>query len=288
MKNHILNIGAMICAAIMLSVAIAGCSKLKAGDTFTATTDGVVFQYEVIMSRMNYVRVVPVSGNLHGTVTIPSVVSYDGDNFIVTQIGENAFRGCTSITSIYLPRTLSVIEAFAFAGCTSLQSINTPQPLSVIGDYAFDGCISLKEFSLDASISTLGKGCFRGCGALAEVKFPSSFSEIPDEAFYGCIGLGEIRLPSTVMHIGRDAFGRCHGVREIYLDRSVAMIGDGAFAECSRVEAITCLTATPPVCSVGTFAGIRTDIPVTVMMSSLQNYRIAPGWNRFINFTGRY
>lgn len=221
MKTGIRIIGICFLAAILMAVTLTGCTKLRAGDTFTATTDGVEFQYEVIVSRMNYVRVIPASGRLSGNVTIPSTVSYDGDDFVVTQIGENAFKGCTAITSVTLPKTLAIIEASAFAGCSALETINTPQPLSQIGDYAFDGCRSLKAFSLDASISALGKGCFRGCSSLTTVVFPTSFTEIPDEAFYGCASLEEIRCPATLLKIGRDAFGGCSYVKEIYLDRSM-------------------------------------------------------------------
>lgn len=288
MKTRILSIGICFLATLSIAFALVGCSKLKAGDTFTATTDGVVFQYEVIVSRMNYVRVVPVSGNLSGSITIPSTVSYERDNFVVTQIGENAFRDCAAITSVKLPKTISTIEASAFAGCVALETINTPQPLSVIGDYAFDGCVSLKEFSLDASISTLGIGCFRGCTALKNIDLPTSFSVIPDEAFYGCVSLDKIHCPSTLSQIGKDAFFGCVNVAEIYLDRSVQTLGANAFAGCLSVASITCLTATPPVCQANTFDGIRPDIPVTVMKSSVDNYRNSPGWSKFFNYRGVY
>ena len=288
MKTRILSIGVSLIAAILAIVTFTGCSNLNAGDTFTAITDGVEFQYEVIVSKMRYVRVVPVSGEIRGNITIPSKVPYDGCKYVVTQIGKNAFRDCMEITSVKLPKTLSNIEAFAFAGCTALETINTPQPLSEIGDYAFEGCVSLEEFSLDASISKLGKGCFKGCVALETVKFPTSFSEIPDEAFYGCASFDEISCPATVMHIGRDAFGGCINVREIYLDRSVQDIGSKAFAGCVKVASLTCLTATPPVCSADTFNGIPVNIPVTVMESCVEDYMNAPGWNRFIKYMGRY
>lgn len=256
MKTGIRIIGICFLAAILMAVTLTGCTKLRAGDTFTATTDGVEFQYEVIVSRMNYVRVIPASGRLSGNVT--------------------------------LPKTLAIIEASAFAGCSALETINTPQPLSQIGDYAFDGCRSLKAFSLDASISALGKGCFRGCSSLTTVVFPTSFTEIPDEAFYGCASLEEIRCPATLLKIGRDAFGGCSYVKEIYLDRSVQSIGAKAFAGCVSVASITCMTATPPACTADTFDGIPTDIPVTVMMSSVDSYRNTAGWNRFWNYLGKY
>lgn len=120
------------------------------------------------------------------------------------------------------------------------------------------------------------------------VKFPTSFTEIPDEAFYGCASFEEIRCPATLMKIGKDAFGGCAHVKEIYLDRSVQSIGTKAFAGCLGVESITCLTATPPACSADTFDGIPADIPVTVMMSSVGDYRAAAGWNRFGNYLGKY
>ena len=288
MKTCIRLIGICFLAVILTAVTLTGCSKLRAGDTFTATSDGVEFQYEVIVSRMNYVRVILASGRLSGNVTIPSTVSYDGDDFVVTQIGENAFWGCTAITSVTLPKTLAIIEASAFAGCSALETVNTPQPLSEIGDYAFDGCRSLKAFSLDASISALGKGCFRGCTSLKTMKFPTSFTEIPDEAFFGCASFEEIRCPATLMKIGKDAFGGCVHVKEIYLDRSVQSIGSKAFAGCVSVESMTCLTATPPACAADTFEGIPSDIPVTVMKSSVDSYRTATGWNRFGNYWGKY
>ena len=43
MKTRILNIGIIFCSVILFSAFITGCSKLKAGDTFTATADGVEF-----------------------------------------------------------------------------------------------------------------------------------------------------------------------------------------------------------------------------------------------------
>lgn len=64
-----------ILATIVVTVSLAGCSKLKAGDKFIVTTDGVEFQYEVILSRMNYVRVIPVSGAIPSSITIPSKAS---------------------------------------------------------------------------------------------------------------------------------------------------------------------------------------------------------------------
>ena len=275
---------------IALAAAIPSCTKLNSGDSFNQTVGGIEYNFEVIVSKMTYVRLKPVStpSVVKGDITLPTVAEYDGVKYTVTQIGQRAFRDYAGITSVTLPKTLSQIEDEAFAGCTSLQAVNTPQPLSVIGEYAFDGCSRLKAFSLEASISELGKGAFRGCASLEELAFTPTITEIPDELCSGCASLKEIHLPSTVMHVGASAFEGCSSARAIKIDRSLQNIGARAFSGCSAAESISCMTATPPVCSANTFDGIPTDIPVTVPMANVGDYQKAAGWNRFSNLIGKY
>lgn len=281
-----------IISALLLALAAAmpSCTKLNSGDSFNQTVGGIEYNFEVIVSKMTYVRLTPASAPsvVKGDITLPSRVDYDGITYTVTQIGQRAFRDYTRITSVILPKTLSQIEKEAFAGCTSLQAINTPQPLSVIGEYAFDGCSGLKEFSLEASISELGKGAFRDCASLEELVFTPTFTEIPDELCCGCIGLKEISLPSTIMHVGAGAFEGCSSARAIRIDRSLQSIGVRAFFGCTSVQSISCMTATPPVCSANTFDGIPAGIPITVPMANVGDYRNATGWNRFDNYIGKY
>ncbi|MBQ6244600.1 MAG: leucine-rich repeat domain-containing protein [Bacteroidales bacterium] len=273
-----------------LAAVMSSCTKLNSGDSFNQTVGGIEYNFEVIVSKIAYVRLTPVSAPsvVKGDITLPTTAVYDGVTYTVTQIGQRAFRDYTGITSVTLPKTLSQIENEAFAGCTSLQAINTPQPLSVIGAYAFDGCSQLKAFSLEASLSELGKGAFRGCASLEELVFTPTITEIPDELCSGCTSLKEINLPSTIMHVGTSAFEGCTSARAIKIDRSLQNIGARAFSGCIAVGSISCTTATPPVCSANTFDGIPTDIPVTVPMANVGDYRNATGWNRFSNYTGKY
>ncbi len=284
MKTKILTL------LLALAATMPSCTKLNSGDSFKQNLGGIEYSFEVIVSKMTYVRLTPVSAPsvVKGDITLPTTAEYDGVTYTVTQIGERAFRDYAGITSVTLPKTLSQIEDEAFAGCKSLQAINTPQPLSVIGEYAFDGCSGLKAFSLEASISELGKGAFRGCASLEELAFTPTITEIPDELCSGCTSLKEINLPSTVMHVGASAFEGCISARAIKIDRSLQDIGARAFFGCSSVESISCMTATPPVCSAGTFDGVPADIPVTVPMANVRDYQNATGWNRFGNYIGKY
>lgn len=64
-------------------------------------------------------------------------------------IGNEAFRNCTSLTSINLPDSLTSIGGSAFNGCTSLTSISLPNSLTSIGGYAFYVCQSLENVTIE-------------------------------------------------------------------------------------------------------------------------------------------
>ncbi len=68
------------------------------------------------------------------TVTIPEGVQV---------IGEMAFRGCTSLTKVTMPSTLTYLQRGAFQYCWDIASIDLPSGLSLIGDKAFYGCDNL-------------------------------------------------------------------------------------------------------------------------------------------------
>ena len=60
-------------------------------------------------------------------------------------IGDNAFSGCSTITSITIPNSVTSIGNDAFYKCTSLTSINIPNSVTSIGCNAFYGCNKLKN-----------------------------------------------------------------------------------------------------------------------------------------------
>jgi len=284
MKNGIKFIFAISAAVFTM----ASCSKLNSGESFNQTINGVEYNFEVIVSRLSFVRISPVQGPsvVKGSISIPDSGEYEGVTYTVTQIKEKAFKNYTGITSVKLPASLSQIEKEAFAGCTSLVEINTPQPLAVIGEYAFDGCVALENFSLDASISELGEGAFRNCIKLGTLEFTPTFSEIPDYFCQGCTSIEAVELPTTILSIGKNAFEDCVNVQEIKMDRSVQTIGSRAFYNCTNVQSIRCLAGDPPVCSDDTFGFIDSGIPVTVPKVRIGDYQKSTGWNRFTNFVG--
>ena len=69
-------------------------------------------------------------------LTVPAAL----DGTIVTSIGEDAFAGCTALTSVTLPSGLVKIGEKAFAGCAALLSIDIPKSVESIGAETFSGC----------------------------------------------------------------------------------------------------------------------------------------------------
>ena len=127
----------------------------------------------------------------------------------------------------------------AFQGCTRLTEVTLPNTLTHMGDYAFYGCTTLKDVTLPNKLTHIGIEAFRGCTGLTEVTLPNTLVHIGNNAFGRCIGLTEVTLPDTLAHIGDCAFYGCTGLTEVTLPNTLRFVGDGAFAECTRLAAVT-------------------------------------------------
>ena len=78
-----------------------------------------------------------------GDITIPETVNYRGATYMVTRIDNWAFKGCTELTSVVIPNSVTYISDSAFENCSGLTSVTMGNSVTVIKDYAFRGCSGL-------------------------------------------------------------------------------------------------------------------------------------------------
>ena len=117
---------------------------------------------------------------------IPDEVTYNGKTYRVTAIGENAFRGCTSINKIDWVRSkyLKHIGANAFKGCSNLKYLTLPSKLETIAAHAFEGCSYIHVVSIPGSVNSIDTCAFMGCSRLKTITL-NSLSQIGPKAFSG-------------------------------------------------------------------------------------------------------
>lgn len=200
-----------------------------------------------------------------------------------TDVGAYAFSGCSSLTGVTLPDSLTEIRRHAFSE-SSLKEVSIPENVTLIGEHAFWNT-SMYNITVPKKVSSIGAGAFsKGLmqaifvdkenqyytsengvlynkdktllhtylkftssgtkyGSKNVAYIPDTVTEIGDEAFYDFRG-EEIHMGYSVQTIGRDAFARCDNLETILLPASVSYISTLAFCD-SGLKTVYCEGSAP-------------------------------------------
>ena len=180
----------------------------------------------------------------------------------LTSIDAGAFSGCTNMTRITIPKSVSSIDADAFSDCKALETISVdpentkldsrndcnaviekaynrlvlgckntviPDDVKAIGKYAFYGRQGLKEVSLPNTVTSIETFAFAMCTDLTAVTLGDNVKIISGSAFHGCSKLSKINIPDGMLAVSDYAFTGC---------TSLPVIDGVRYADTYLVEAI--------------------------------------------------
>jgi len=141
-----------------------------------ASVDGVLFNKALT-------TLVQCPAGLAGDYVIPNSV---------TLIGNYAFGGCSSLTSLTIPNSVIRIGNGAIGNCYSLISLTIPNRVTSLGDYSFANCYQLRSITIPNSVTSIGFEAFYDCSDLTKVTIGNGVTSISDEAFAYCTSLHQV------------------------------------------------------------------------------------------------
>ena len=228
--------------------------------------------YKITDQDSNTVAVTGRADNNLTTADIPKAVTFYYREYRVTSIGNEAFSGCTGLTSVTIPNSVTSIEGWAFYSCTGLTSITIPESVTSIGGQAFSGCTGLTSVTIGNSVTSIEKSVFRGCNSLTSVtwnaKACSDFYNERNTPFYYYTTnddnkylkfdirsqITSFTFGDSVQHIPAYLCEQMTNLTSVTIPNSVTSIGNEAFWGCIGLTSVTIGNS---VTSIGSYAFSR-------------------------------
>lgn len=257
-----------------LFLGVMGITHLQAQELFNIGN----LYYQINADGASVTLVGPVDvAEATGELTIPSTISYGGNDYAVTRIGKNAFISCGSLTGrLTIPNTVICLCENAFLACSGLTELELGNSLDTIGVAAFYGCKGFTgSLTIPNSVRVIETSAFYGCtgftGALtignglkriesaafykcsgfSSLNLSDAVTSIGTSAFWGCTGFtGSLTIPNSVRSIEPNAFNNCRSFSDtLTLGNALESIGGRAFYQCSGFTEVISLAPVPPVFS---------------------------------------
>ncbi|MGN0345150.1 MAG: leucine-rich repeat domain-containing protein [Lachnospiraceae bacterium] len=181
-------------------------------------------------------------------------------------IGDRAFYGCPTLTTVTIPATVTSIGSQAFSDCPALTALNVTAgnqkyvsndgvlyeyvgySQNMTGNYNTYTLLQYPSGKLSAAytapaaianrLTAIGQGAFAGAQALTSITLPESVQVIGAEAFRNCSALTTITIPDKVTSIPGYAFSGCSALTSVTMPDNITGIGEAAFQNCYALQTI--------------------------------------------------
>jgi hypothetical protein len=165
-----------------------GCSLGLAVLVHLALPNMAQAQYTYTTNVDNTITITGYTTNPVGAVEIP--FSINGKT--VTGIWDEAFRNCTTLTSVTIPGGVTSIGGRAFENCINMTSVTIPVSVTNLKCCVFAGCASLTSAVIPPGITRVEDYMFDLCGSLTNVTILGNVTNLANHSFYGCGNLTRV------------------------------------------------------------------------------------------------
>jgi len=257
-----------------------------------------------------------------GNIVIPASVQYQDETYAVTEIDGSAFNGCSGLTAVTIPNSVTGLPRFGFSGCNNLATVTLDcwaiiskvypgqssrefarlfgdqvkeciigNSVTYIGNF-FEDCSSIESITIGSNVEEIRFGAFRGCDLVSiTVNAENSTYDSRDNCNaiidtnnnILVLGCRNTVIPSSVKSIDARAF-YCCSLTSITIPSSVTLISTEAFYGCSGLTNITSYIKEPFAISDNVFNGIPYETATLfVPAGTIDAYKATDGWKNFQN-----
>lgn len=168
------------------TAAVTGTAIYKKGDIIVSGNYEYSVTKEVSATEAGEVKVKKIrdAATTKTSLTVPESITKDSNKFLVTGIGQKAFKTSTALKKVTIQKNVTFIGVRAFQGLTTLQQVSMKSGLTLIKERAFAGCTSLRTVTIPSNVKTIGIRSFYNCKKLKAVVIKSKkITKIKTDAF---------------------------------------------------------------------------------------------------------